>query len=506
MGEFYQKFLRTEIDLAPLGVERREEDTPYFCTPKGASILGWAGVDGIHYCFIHGFGEMVFAVSPENSAPDYVHPLAENFEDFLRLLLACGDANFLEQAWMWDRDKFQACCAAYQPTEEAEAVLDRIADTMQIVPMEDPWQYLKQVEASFDSDKIRYTEDFYNFSMTPNGAGKRQKWAVYFGENMYSIHGKGRAGKEIPIHGAFTFAEHQWVIPAVYTFREGLTIDFCMRVDPQKCMQYLQKWQAGSSGEDWCRKEQMQLEADNPLNLEICPEVFVNGEKLRSEGSSGGGFVPIQEPNANRQEVLHMMEHYHLDPAYAWSFRRMHFLWAGKQPPEMNSLELTMIQEPVSIPGENFSVSKSGDRVQLKMPGNQGVCTLTVQTYEPLVMDYTDVFRDGMDYPPCYTRMGYTLTPDLPSECFTICDCAENDPPRPKQKENPEPVEGSCEADAIMMIGGADGPTAVFLGGSAQKKGQHAACSSPHFAPAEQIEWYPVFTGTEYEPVKVTLL
>jgi len=41
---------------------------------------------------IRGFGGMVFAVSPMNAAPDCVHPLARDFADFLRLLLACGDA------------------------------------------------------------------------------------------------------------------------------------------------------------------------------------------------------------------------------------------------------------------------------------------------------------------------------------------------------------------------------------------------------------------------------
>lgn len=82
MDRTFQKFLRSGLDLAPLGVERREENLPYFCTPKGAAIFGWAGVDGIHYCFIRGFGGMVFAVSPMNAAPDCVHPLARDFADF----------------------------------------------------------------------------------------------------------------------------------------------------------------------------------------------------------------------------------------------------------------------------------------------------------------------------------------------------------------------------------------------------------------------------------------
>ena len=38
MAAFYQKFLRKNIDLSPLSVMRQEDNDPYFCTPKGASL------------------------------------------------------------------------------------------------------------------------------------------------------------------------------------------------------------------------------------------------------------------------------------------------------------------------------------------------------------------------------------------------------------------------------------------------------------------------------------
>ena len=58
MDGIYQKFLKSGLDLVALGVERRADNAPYFCTPKGAIILGWAGVDGVHFCFIRGFGKI----------------------------------------------------------------------------------------------------------------------------------------------------------------------------------------------------------------------------------------------------------------------------------------------------------------------------------------------------------------------------------------------------------------------------------------------------------------
>ena len=50
MARTFQKFLQSKIDLSSVGLEFREDNAPYFCTPKGSSIFGWTGVDGIHFC------------------------------------------------------------------------------------------------------------------------------------------------------------------------------------------------------------------------------------------------------------------------------------------------------------------------------------------------------------------------------------------------------------------------------------------------------------------------
>lgn len=111
--------------------------------PKGASVFGWAGIDGIHFCFIRGFGEMVFSVSPMNTSPDYVHPVAENFTDFLRLILACGDVAAVEQAWMWNEAQFEAFLNENPTTQEQQQTLSEISEKMNLLPMEQPWTYIK---------------------------------------------------------------------------------------------------------------------------------------------------------------------------------------------------------------------------------------------------------------------------------------------------------------------------------------------------------------------------
>lgn len=136
MDKTFKKFLQRGLSLSTVGVEHCEDKEPYFCTPKGASIFGWTGVDGIHFCFIRGSGSMVFAVSPMNEASDFVHPLARNFADFLRLLLACGDVAALEQAWMWREAQFETFLRENPPTQEQREQLAEAASELKLSPME----------------------------------------------------------------------------------------------------------------------------------------------------------------------------------------------------------------------------------------------------------------------------------------------------------------------------------------------------------------------------------
>ena len=105
----FQKYEKLNIDGSWINLERGPKKGGCFCTPKGAEVIGWE--NGIHYCFIRGYGEMVFAVNPESCAEENVYPLAVNFRDFLRLLLSCGTTTALEQIVWWTEAQFLAFLA-----------------------------------------------------------------------------------------------------------------------------------------------------------------------------------------------------------------------------------------------------------------------------------------------------------------------------------------------------------------------------------------------------------
>ena len=87
----YREFKKANISLEAFGLEERGTRSDYLCAPKFTRALYFTGVDGIHYAFVRGFAEMVFAISPANIAGECVHPVARDFGDFLALLARIDD-------------------------------------------------------------------------------------------------------------------------------------------------------------------------------------------------------------------------------------------------------------------------------------------------------------------------------------------------------------------------------------------------------------------------------
>ena len=190
----YKKFKQLGIDLFEPGFE----NYPYFCTPKGATIFGWEGIDGIHYCFIRGFSETVFAVSPSNTPGDYVHPVAADFADFLGLILSCKGTAAIEQAHGWPRSVFDDFVATSEPDSHYDAVL-KIAEKFSVEPITDPYDYIKKLQASFDYKKIKFEPDYYE-TVPDEILPEKFEWKVYFDEGFWKHRSRSRAGQEYPLN------------------------------------------------------------------------------------------------------------------------------------------------------------------------------------------------------------------------------------------------------------------------------------------------------------------
>ncbi len=503
MDKTFQKFLSLGIDLAPVGIERREDNAPYFCTPKGASIFGWAGVDGIHFCFIRGFGGMVFSVSPMNIPPNYVHPLANDFADFLRLLLACGDEAALEQAWMWEEAQFEDFLRKNPSTQEQKQVLSELSEKLHLTPMDRPWKYIKDLQSAFDYSRIQYTEDFYDIDMNPSAEPSPPEWKVYFGGNFWGHHGKDHAGTEIRLGKQFDWADRHWVIPAAYACGKGLVLDLCMRVEPEEIRSFMDKWDLNPEN-DFCKnfsgEQKMKMEYENPLSFDFSPSLKLNGKPLRSSHGCSVCFNPsLPEGDSVELEAKWAVDHYELDTSFGWVVRRCAFPWGTKSRPQIKSLSLTMDQCPNRLPGPHFKIKGAGDLFVFTHPHSGTEYTLTVQELERQTMQSKAFRSDRRLYPTHLVAMRYTISPES-AERMSVCDCADSDQPLEIDSEEKPLYHPAAKNDVAVLgiIGGADGPTVMILGEERIEK-SFVACSSLHFDPVEDVEWRVDFIVKQFE-------
>ena len=100
----------------------------------------------------------------ESCADTYVYPLAASFADFMRLILACGSANPVEQiAWM-DQAQFEQHLKREKEAQtlEQKALLSFLARALELTPMAHPFESVKALQADFDGSKIQYRDAYYD--------------------------------------------------------------------------------------------------------------------------------------------------------------------------------------------------------------------------------------------------------------------------------------------------------------------------------------------------------
>lgn len=504
----YSEFIKKNIDLAPLGFQQNGDFVLYYCTPKNAKILATAGVDGIHYCTVPDFGDMIFAVSPMNFG-DRVHPIARSFEDLLRLLLACVDMAALEQCYAWDEERYNKFLIDCPATKEQQEVLDLIRNELGLAPIEDAFSYVKELQADFDYSKIPYTEDYYDIEMNPTAPERHTEWKVFFDGGYWANNGKGRAGKELALNSSFSWGEEIWHIPAIYSCSKGLVVDFCVEIAPERMRSFLDIWSPICEGDTILPREmQEELDKENPLSIDFRPHIFVNGKALQAKHGCGINRVPedcIADGTKNPREAEQMIEHYGLDATKAWSFHRWSCPWATVKKPEIKSFKLRLERSPENIYGIHFRDPSVGDKITFMHPTTHKKHTLTVLEYEKQELSSNAFANEKYEFPTHHTAMTYTVEPELSNKDFRISDCLDNDEPklRPRNFYEPQASYDAC----IGIIGGADGPTAMILSnGSKDKIVPHVAFSALHFEPKDDIEWKIIFREKPMEDIEVDII
>ena len=162
MGTLFERYKELNINGALICLDQVEDIYPYFCYPTNAKAIGFEG--SIMYCFIEPYGDMVFACNPETCADAFVYPLARTFEDFMRLILACGSTNPIEQIVWMNKDKFAEHLKEEEAirTKEQKAVISYLEKELGISSIDNPYDYVKELQSHFDNSGIMYSDEYYD--------------------------------------------------------------------------------------------------------------------------------------------------------------------------------------------------------------------------------------------------------------------------------------------------------------------------------------------------------
>lgn len=366
----------------------------------------------------------------------------------------------------------------------------------------------------------------------------KEEWKVYYSGNFCG-HKKGeRSCREIPVRKDFLWNGEQWQIPSVYTCPQGLVVEFCREIASERVRDFLKSWNL-ENGEcrEFSEEEQRRMEQENPLTLDFRPQVWVNGVWLRGDHGCSVVWNPCMD---YEQEAKAVLEHYGYDAAKGWLFARYAFRWETKHAPKLREIRIAMRREPKELfgphfvvkseekaarPDSSFTVSEGNgaaqacpggtvenreSEIRFRHPVTGVEHRLKVMEFKEKNLQETRALDQRMEWPGYFRQMRYTLEPELSQDQIRIFDCAASDAPRRKPDDFSDSMswgkrqkEGS-RAAAINVIGGADGPTAVFLAGKGTG-GCHAALSALHFETVSRVEWRISFFEKQEEDIEVQI-
>ena len=199
-----------------------------------------------------------------------------------------------------------------------------------------------------------------------------------------------------------------------------------------------------------------------------------------------------------------ILDYYNLDRASCWVIQRSCYPWIDGQPMDIVTMEVTMKHQPMFVPGEAFETRAAGEVHAFQNPTTGTAHSLTVQEHEAKEMDMKFPNLKDREYPSHHIAMTFTLEPELSQSEFSITDSLQSDEPR----VIPGCTSGSKskEAEAIGIIGGADGPTAIIMGTPKSKGQLHAAVSRFCFEPFDTVRWQLSFKEKQIKEKTVELM
>lgn len=162
------KFENIVADLSPIGLIRNKNYGGYLCTPLNAVVFANIGCDGIHFCILPDEKDLplenspVYVISP--MMPDhYVESVADNFLDFLSLVVSVKDATVLECISYTEREGFLELIQSISHDDpEIKKAVEVVTNIFHVREISDVYSYVKQVQAKTDLSGIQFSKEYHD--------------------------------------------------------------------------------------------------------------------------------------------------------------------------------------------------------------------------------------------------------------------------------------------------------------------------------------------------------
>ncbi|MDF2943248.1 MAG: hypothetical protein K0S01_2106 [Herbinix sp.] len=329
---------------------------------------------------------------------------------------------------------------------------------------------------------------------------------VYYSGNFWGHTAYERACDTNSLNVYFQYGGYDWFIPNIYTCSQGIVIDLCRNIPVEAYDSFNQKW-SEIDMTALSNEQRSDVEFKDPMSLSISFEAVINDLVAHSYRWSGIGWQPCRQDN-NEEVVENLMDTYGLDREATWYIYRLSIPWPMKKRQKIKSFLLKL-----STNKESHSCNKHFTCKPDCEPFD--VCFLHPTNGESYILHVYSCLQDKLpehisldeenEYPKNLCHLQFSTEPVLPPDHIVMVqDCAKSDRPVIKVGIGASKSKGVC---AIGIIGGADGPVAVFIGNADKDKVTiRNSCSSLHFEPVQDVEWFISVQITPFEPKQIALL
>lgn len=414
----YQKLRNSSLDTTDLGFLTNTATAPVLGTDETGKI----------WFLTH--ENRIFVTQNSHSIP-----VAENFEDFLGLILACGHTGLLCKIPQYTRLRFQRELSRQALSRKQQMICNALKNCFQPPLIADPYGYV------------------HTILKTPHTKSRQSTTAVQIGSR-------------------------HWQAQNLQILDEDATVDVCVRIPGAHIAAYYDRWEDITVDGEMAQEKAV----TDPFALQTQLRATAGGNAIGVRIMEEHHWDPLADNPDAAKEALHRLQ---LDGEDGWIMLKLLIQTGKRKKKPIRSLVLELVSDTVTIPGPQIPTPREDDVIPMTHPVTGKGIRMTVHASADEALD-----PNFLTNPPCYyTRLCYSINPAMKKDAFQVFDPTPNDRlqtpvgcigPHPDPALENAPTADLAESDNTL-------PAHI-----------RTAFSARHYRPRKNIIWHTAFHCKRY--------